>query len=95
MIAALALTTASASLIAVAFPFIFLVIALWLRKRFANNSPLLGSTAHVNSALTPNGTVIVQGQLWPARSIDGAGIAVRQSVRIVGVKNLRLLVETE
>lgn len=71
-----------------------LVAGLWLRKRFANsNQQLVGESARVETALTPHGTVIVGGELWPARSIDRIAIAAQHAVKVVGVDDLCLLVE--
>jgi membrane-bound serine protease (ClpP class) len=71
-----------------------LVAALSLRKRFANRDlPLIGKSARVETPLTPDGTVMVGGELWPARSIDGLVISSPQPVRVVGVDGLSLLVE--
>ncbi len=70
-----------------------LVAGLSLRKRFANNDQkLVGESARVERTLTPHGTVIVGGQLWPARSIDGLVITPQHAVTVVGVDDLCLLV---
>lgn len=70
------------------------VAGLWLRKRFANRDlHLFGESARVETTLRPHGTVIVAGELWPARSLDGLVIASQHRVRVVGVDNLSLLVE--
>ena len=67
---------------------------LSLRKRFANRDlRLIGEAARVETTLRPDGTVIIGGELWPARSIDGLVIASRRRVRVVSVDDLSLLVE--
>jgi membrane-bound ClpP family serine protease len=72
-----------------------LVGVLSLRKRFANRDlRLIGESARVETTLTPDGTVIVRGELWPARSIDSLVIESHHRVRVVGVDELSLLVET-
>ncbi len=73
---------------------IALISFLSLRKRFANRDlRLIGEAARVETTLTPDGTVIIGGELWPARSIDGLVIASRRRVRVVSVNDLSLLVE--
>ena len=73
---------------------IALVAVLSLRKRFANlDLQLIGESARVETTLTPEGTVIVRGELWPARSTDGLVIASQHRVRIVGLDDHSLLVE--
>jgi membrane-bound ClpP family serine protease len=71
-----------------------LVVLLSLRKRFANQDlKLIGKSARVETSLTPEGTVILGGELWPAQSTNGAVIPTQSLVRIVGVRDLSLLVE--
>jgi membrane-bound ClpP family serine protease len=73
---------------------IAMISLLSLRKRFANRDlRLIGKAARVETTLTPEGTVIVGGELWPARSVDGLVIASRRRVRVVSVADLSLLVE--
>ena len=71
-----------------------LVIVLSLCKRFANRDlQLIGESARVERSLMPAGTVIVGGELWPARSRNGEVIPAHCLVRIVDVQDLSLLVE--
>ena len=71
-----------------------LVAGLSLNKRFGNSDQqLIGESACVETTLTPRGTVIVRGELWPARSIDGLVITAQHAVKVVGVDDLCLLVE--
>ncbi len=71
-----------------------LVVILSLRKRFANRDlQLIGESACVETSLTPAGTVIVHGELWPAQSANGEVIPAQCLVRVVGVKDLSLLVQ--
>ncbi len=71
-----------------------LVAVLSLRKRFGNNDQqLIGESARVETTLSPHGTVIVGGELWRARSIDGLVITTQHAVKVVGVDDLCLLVE--
>ena len=71
-----------------------LIAVLALRKRLVTGDPqLVGKLARVETALTPHGTVIVSGELWPARSIDGLVIPAQRAVNVVGVDDIYLLVE--
>ena len=83
------------ALIAMALLLSVFVGALSLRKRFANSDlQLLGKSARVETSLAPNGSVIVNGELWPAQSKSGEVIPAQSPVRIVAVRDLSLLVET-
>jgi membrane-bound ClpP family serine protease len=82
-------------LIAMALLLGVFVVVLAFRKRFANSDlQLIGESAHVETSLAPNGTVIVNGELWPAQSTNGDLIPAQSRVRIVAVQDLSLLVET-
>ena len=82
-------------LIAMALLFGVFVVALALRKRFGNSDlQLIGESARVETSLAPNGSVIVNGELWPAQSTNGDVIPAQSPVRIVAVRDLSLLVET-
>ena len=71
-----------------------LVAGLALRKRFANRDfRLIGESARVEAPLTPDGTVIIGGQLWRARSIHGLPIPSEHTVYVVEIDNLSLLVD--
>jgi membrane-bound ClpP family serine protease len=72
------------------------VIALYRHKKTsAGQAQLIGELCRVNSNLTPDGTVIVQGELWPARSIDGTVVTPPSLVRIVGTQDHLLLVKVQ
>ena len=71
------------------------VVMLWLHKRFARRTlTLIGQPAHVETALNPAGSVIVRGEIWRARSVDGSIVASRNTVRVVGAEDLYLMVES-
>jgi len=83
------------ALVAMALLLSMFVVALSLRKRFANSDlQLIGESARVETSLAPNGSVIVNGELWPAQSTNGEVIPAQSPVRIVAVRDLSLLVET-
>jgi membrane-bound serine protease (ClpP class) len=82
-------------LIAMALLLGVFVVALALRKRFGNSDlQLIGESARVETPLAPNGSVIVNGELWPARSKNGEVIPTQSRVRIVAVRDVSLFVET-
>jgi len=70
------------------------VVALYRHKQTsAGDVNLVGEIAHVDKELQPEGTVIVSGELWRAKSKDGAFIESRARVRVVGFKDHLALVE--
>jgi membrane-bound serine protease (ClpP class) len=70
------------------------VVALYRHKRASvGEIRLIGEIAHVDAELDPEGTVIVRGELWRARSNTGASIPSNARVRVVGLHDLLLLVE--
>ena len=70
------------------------VVALYRHKKAgAGDVKLIGEFAHVDTALDPEGTVIVSGELWRARSKNGAFISARARVRVVGFDGHLALVE--
>lgn len=56
---------------------------------------LIGATGIVLDALTPRGTVRVEGEEWSASSVTGADIPTGISIRVVKVDGLRLKVERD
>ncbi len=78
-----------------ATPATILVVFLYRLKKARAAMPLrlAGETGVVNSELNPKGSVLIDGELWPARSSNGNTIYVNQGVRVVGVENGWLLVE--
>lgn len=63
------------------------------KKASANDIKLLGEIARVDRKLDPEGTVLVSGELWRARSIKGAFISSHARVRVVGFQGHLVLVE--
>jgi membrane-bound serine protease (ClpP class) len=71
-----------------------IVVALFRHKKASSTGgKLLGESAEVSSDLTPEGAVVVHGELWRARSRDGSSIRVQMRVRVVGFDGHLLLVE--
>ena len=78
------------------FALIALAIVITLyrhKKKSSGEVRLIGELCQVNTKLTPDGTVIVQGELWPARSVDGTFIGPPDLARIVGMQDHLLLVK--
>src|SRR5215210_2971720 len=70
------------------------VVALWRHKRAASGDvDLLGAAASVETALEPEGSVLVRGELWRARSRTGARLERGRAVRVVGASRHLLEVE--
>ncbi len=75
-----------------------LLITVAIISRHRKSSPeiirLIGALASVEKELTPEGAVLVRGELWRARAsgdvIVGRG---RDNVRVVGLSNHLLIVE--
>lgn len=63
------------------------------KKSATTEIQLIGSRAQVDSGLSPEGTVLVDGELWRARSADGTSIAPRTIVQVVGLSGHLLLVQ--
>ena len=84
-------------LVAVALAALFLAIAsisLWKHKKSGTGSlQLLGARAHAQTDLNPEGAVLVAGELWRARSLDGTTIAAHSQVEVVQLQGHLLLVK--
>ena len=71
-----------------------IVVALWRYKRARLGSGrLIGQQASVNTTLNPDGSVIIDGELWPARSAEEKLIVAGSLVRVVEVQDHGVLVE--
>lgn len=71
-----------------------LVAGLYFHKKAgAGDIKLIGEIAQVNTKLDPEGTVMVCGELWRARSKDSTIISARERVRVVGFEDHFALVE--
>ncbi|HEY6231337.1 MAG TPA: NfeD family protein [Pyrinomonadaceae bacterium] len=83
-----------AILVAVAGFAAAVVIALYFHKRNAvGDIRLIGEMGHVDTELDPEGTVIVAGELWRAKSKTGTSISARSQVRVVALVDHLALVE--
>jgi len=71
-----------------------LVVALWRHKKASGGEvKLLGELGRVESKLDPEGTIIVAGELWLAKSIDDAVIEAGARVRVIRMDGHLALVE--
>jgi membrane-bound serine protease (ClpP class) len=71
-----------------------IVVAMSRHKKSGmGDFDLLGSVALVQTNLAPEGSVMVRGELWRARSRTGALVEQGQEVRIVGASQYLLEVE--
>ena len=73
---------------------IAIVIALYRHKKASSGSiHVIGETGEVVSDLAPEGTVLVHGELWRARSGNGSTLNVGMRIRVVGVEGHLLVVD--
>ena len=71
-----------------------MVIALYRHKKASKGLiHVVGEAGEVTSDLVPEGTVLVHGELWRARSGDGSTLGTRTRVRVVGVEGHLLVVK--
>jgi len=73
---------------------ILVLVALRSRhhKRYPVTAQLINSSGVVEQSLTPLGAVLVHGELWLARSLDGSHIPANTQVIVVGTDNHIILV---
>jgi membrane-bound serine protease (ClpP class) len=73
--------------------FALFIAALSRHKKSATIAVnIIGATGLVESALAPEGAVIIKGELWRAR-VEHGGLETAQRVRVVGVEGHLVLVE--
>ena len=83
-----------AILAAVAASALGVVVALYHHKKASvGDIKLIGELAEVDRALEPEGTVIVRGELWRAKSKNGSFLSAGTRVQVVGFENHLALVE--
>jgi membrane-bound ClpP family serine protease len=69
------------------------IAALYHHKKVsAADIKLLGEIARVSCRLDPDGTVLVSGELWRAKSIDNSMIPAQTKVLVVGFQDHLALV---
>lgn len=82
-------------LVALAFP-VSVIIAIMRRSRLAKRRQppvtLNGMNGTVVAKIAPDGAVLVNGELWPARSFDGVELADGVTIRVVEPRGHSLMV---
>ena len=79
---------------------IFAVVDFWFvtrtlkRQNVVGLPTMIGSKGKVAQSLTPEGQVIIKGELWGAEAIDG-NIGSGEVVTVVGQDGLKLIVRKE
>ncbi len=71
----------------------YLVIRVHSRRPAVGPEALLGMEGQVFEDLNPEGLVLVEGEIWRARSRGGEKIPRGMKVRVIGVEGLTLIVE--
>jgi membrane-bound serine protease (ClpP class) len=70
--------------------FIF-VTRVMRRQTIVGLPTMIGMAGKVRSPLSPDGQVMIKGELWTAKSIDG-DIDIDEAVAVVGQDSLQLIV---
>ena len=72
-----------------------IVLALLSRRKKATVGALnlVGAQGSVETTLSPEGSVLIRGELWRARSRSGSRIEQGQGVHVVGARGHLLEVE--
>jgi membrane-bound serine protease (ClpP class) len=80
---------------AVGFLLAIVLAAGWSRhaKSGARDLLVIGATGFVNTKLDPDGSILIHGELWRARSHQGTVVAPANRVTVVGMQGHLLLVE--
>jgi membrane-bound serine protease (ClpP class) len=77
--------------------FFLFVIGAGLRaqrlKPISGIEGMIGKIGETINTLNPIGTIQIHGEMWNAESVSGV-IGVQQKVRVTGIQNLKLYVET-
>ena len=88
------LITAAAALAGLMITGVVLIALLSRRKKADTGEPcLLGACGSVETTLKPEGSILIGGELWRARSRSGSTIERGQEIRVVGAKGHLLEVE--
>ena len=71
----------------------YLVIRAHSRRPAVGPEALIGMEGQVFEDLDPEGLILVEGEIWRARSKGGEKIPRGMKVRVIGVEGLTLIVE--
>ena len=64
------------------------------RLTSSESEGIVGKEGHAHNTLAPGGTVVVDAELWSARSAAGIEIVEGSSVRVIGMEGLTAIVES-
>jgi len=81
------------SLAGAALFIVALASVLHHRKSATTPFHIYGKTGLVETPLTPEGAILLHGELWRARTHDGTSLARGQTVRVCGADGCQLKVE--
>jgi membrane protein implicated in regulation of membrane protease activity len=87
--------TLIALLTLVSIPLIAFITHVRHKKASGASFVLIGKCGRVEAALAPEGTVLVEGEAWRARSRKGLHLARGQEVRVCGTQGVLLVVELD
>jgi membrane-bound ClpP family serine protease len=65
------------------------VVPAMRRRKVTGGEGMIGMTGRVTQPLAPKGTVIIKGEYWQARSVEGK-IKKGETVEVVGMEGLKL-----
>ncbi len=63
-----------------------------LHKKYPTSDSLISSHGTVDAPLAPEGSVIIDGELWMARSANGSTIPARTKIKVIGFEDHLLMV---
>jgi len=75
------------------FVAIYLILLSRHKKSATGAINLIGATGVVQTSLDPDGAVLIEGELWQARTRDGSHLPEHVRIRVLGVTGPLLLVE--
>jgi len=70
-------------------------VFLYLHKHSSKSKSPMSSLATVHTTLSPDGSVLVNGELWLAKSIDDNLVPEKTKVIVVGLSDHLLLVSRQ
>jgi membrane-bound ClpP family serine protease len=86
------MSIALVALLLLSLPVLAITLRSHLQKKYPVSGSLISSSGTVDAPLAPKGSVIIDGELWLARSANGATIPAQTSIKVVGFDDHHLLV---
>ena len=74
-------------------PAVLIAFSSHRHKRHRFTRPDISTPGVVDTTLSPRGSVLIDGELWLARSVDASVIAAKTQVIVVGIDDYLLLVD--